>query len=85
MSGMSLLVGGLDRVSEVSSNRKRVTGMLDRGRRGLLLTTENGELWVIDTDHDVGHLAGQRVMVEGTASGLDRLRADWIGAAPHAA
>lgn len=49
------------------------------------MTTDDGELWVVDTDDDVAHLTDHRVVVEGTASGLDRLRADWIGAAPHAA
>lgn len=85
MSAMSLLVGGLETELKVSRNRKRVTGTLDRGRRGMILTTDDGELWVIDTDDDVAHLAGHRVMVEGTTSGLDRLRADWIGAPPQAA
>jgi hypothetical protein len=51
----------------------------------MILTTDDGRLWVIDTDDDVAHLAGHRVMVEGTTSGLDRLRADWIGAPPQAA
>ena len=55
--------------------------MLGRGRRGLILTTGDSELWVIDTDDDVARLIGRRVMVEGTTVGLDRLKADWIGAA----
>jgi hypothetical protein len=85
MSGMSFLVGGLEAGSNVSSNRKRVSGTLGRGRRGLVLTADDGEFWVIDTVDDVAHLAGHRVMVEGMVSGLDRLKADWIGTAPHAA
>ena len=85
MSAMSLLAGGLEVGSGVSGSRKRVSGRLGRGRRGLILTTDEGELWVVDTDDDVAHLTDHRVVVEGTASGLDRLRADWIGAAPHAA
>ena len=85
MSATSLLVGSLEVGSDVSGSRKRVSGRLGRGRRGLILTTDDGELWVVDTDDDVAHLTDYRVVVEGTASGLDRLRADWIGAAPHAA
>ncbi|MBX9898585.1 MAG: hypothetical protein K2Y17_11970 [Qipengyuania sp.] len=52
-----------------------------RGRRGLILTTDDSELWVVETDDDVTPLPGQRVTVKGAASGLDRLKADWIGAA----
>lgn len=85
MSGMSLPGGGHDVGADVKASRKRVSGMLNRGRRGLILTTDDGDLWIIDTGEDVAHLAGHRVTVEGTASGLDRLKADWIGAAPHAA
>lgn len=81
MSGMSLIVGGLELGIGVSGSRKRVSGMLGRGRRGLILTTDDSELWVVDTDDDVARLIGRRVMVEGTEAGLDRLRADWIGAA----
>jgi len=58
-----------------------MSGTLSRGRRGLVLTTDDSELWVIDTDDDVAWLLGQRVTVEGAAAGLDRLKADWIGAA----
>ena len=59
----------------------RVSGMLSRGKRGLILTTDDSELWIIDTDDEVTRLIGHRVMVEGAAAGLDRLKADWIGAA----
>ena len=55
--------------------------MLGRGRRGLILTTDDNELWVVDTDDDVARLIGRRVIVEGAVAGLDRLKADWIGAA----
>lgn len=84
-SGMSSRVGSLETGAEVGGRRKRVSGMLAHGSCGLILTTDDSELWVVDTDDDVARLIGHRVMVEGTAAGLDRLRADWIGAAPHAA
>jgi hypothetical protein len=49
--------------------------------RGLILTTDDSEVWVIDTDDDVAGLIGHRVVIEGTAAGLDRLTAEWIGVA----
>ena len=65
----------------MNGSRKRVSGTLSKGRRGLILTTDDCELWVIDTEDDVGELLDRRVVAEGTPAGLDRLRADWIGAA----
>ena len=67
--------------TDVSGNRKRLSGILGRGRRGLIMTTDNGELWIIDSTDDVTSLIGRRVIVDGAAAGFDRLRADWIGAA----
>lgn len=81
MSGMSLPVGGLEAGSDLSGNRKRVSGILGRGPRGLMLTTDQSELWVIDATDDVARLVGRRVIAEGIAAGFDRLKADWIGAA----
>ena len=81
MSGMSLPVGGLEVRSDVSGSRKRVFGILGRGPRGLIVTTDDSELWVIDAVDDVARLVGRRVIVEGTAAGFDRLKVDWIGAA----
>lgn len=46
-----------------------------------MLTTDDSELWVIETDDDAARFIGRRVMAEGTAAGLDRLKVDWIGAA----
>lgn len=79
MSETSLPVGGLDVGSNVNGSRKRLSGMLGRGRRGLILTTDDNELWVIETDDDVPRLLGRRVIVEGAVAGLDRLKAEWIG------
>lgn len=63
----------------MAAGRVRVAGTLDRGNRGLLLTTIDSKLWVIESDFEAKQLVGQSVTVEGTAIGLDRLRADWIG------
>lgn len=64
----------------MSGSRKRISGLLRRASRGLILTTDQGEIWVIETDDEVADLLGYRVVVEGTAAGLDRLKTDWIGA-----
>jgi hypothetical protein len=47
--------------------------------RGLLLIAENGIVWVVDSDDFDEALIDQMVIVDGTASGPDRLKADWIG------
>lgn len=57
----------------------RVSGKLSRGRRGLILTTDDSDLWVVEADEDVTRLVGQRVVVEGVTTGMYRLKADWIG------
>lgn len=72
-------MAALKQGSEVSGSRKRLSGTLERGKRGLTLTTDDGEFWVIDTDDDVVRLVGQRVVVEGAPTGLDRLKVDWVG------
>lgn len=66
---------------EVSGSRKRVSGMLSRGKRGLILTTRDDQFWVLETAEDVEHLLGRHVVAEGAPAGLDRLKMDWIGAA----
>ena len=64
----------------MSGSRKRVTGMLSQAKRGLTLTTDDAELWIVETDDDVAQLLGKRIVVEGDTAGLDRLKAVWIGA-----
>ncbi len=54
--------------------------MLSLGTRGLTLTTANNELWIVQTDRPADELIGDSVTVEGTVTGFDRIRADWIGA-----
>ena len=62
--------------------RVRLTGILSRGKRGLILATEDNRVWIVESDRAVDHLIAQRVSVEGTTGGLDRPTADWIGATP---
>lgn len=66
----------------MSNARIRVVGKLGRASRGLTLTTAENEIWVIETDQAHEEFHGLSVMVEGTVTGFDRLRADWLG--PHA-
>ena len=74
---MSLLFGN------DQSRRKRVSGRLDLGPRGLNLVTDAGDLWVLDRDEFDKDLIGRRVVAEGTLTGIDRLQVDWLGAADH--
>ena len=67
----------------VSSTRIRVSGVLSRGRRGMILTTTGNEIWIVESEQLVDDLINSKVIVEGTITGMDRLRADWIGAESH--
>lgn len=64
-----------------SLRRKRVSGVLNHGSRGLNILTDAGDLWVIDRKDVDPDLLGHRVTVEGTLTGYDRLQVDWIGEA----
>lgn len=62
-----------------SSRRKRVSGILNEGGRGLSILTESGDLWVIDRDEVDPDLIGCCVTAEGVQTGYDRLQVEWIG------
>lgn len=62
-------------------SRHRVTGRLMQARRGLVLEVEDGGIYALDMDRAAAELLGQRVTVEGTRSGFDRLDVEWIGPA----
>lgn len=64
-----------------SGGRRRVSGTLKHGARGLHILTDSGELWVLDNDDIDQKLLGHRVTAEGTLVGYDRLALDWIGQA----
>lgn len=61
------------------NRRKRVSGVLNHGSRGLNILTDAGDLWVIDRDEVDLDLLGRRVTAEGIQSGYDRLHVEWIG------
>lgn len=65
----------------MSSSRKRVVGILSRGQRGLILTTNENAVWILEREESGDELVGNKVIVEGVVSGFDRLRIDWIGSA----
>lgn len=62
-----------------ASKRKRVSGVLTHGGRGLNILTDAGDLWVIDQYEVDPDLLGRRVTAEGTLTGLDRLNIEWMG------
>lgn len=68
-------------MSKLSGVRKRLSGQHSQGARSLILTTDEGEVWIIDAADVDALLVGQRVKLEGVATGPDRIRADWIGEA----
>lgn len=63
----------------MSTERQRIAGILDRAKRGLILTTDLHEVWVIEAEEDVEQLIGSKVTVDCVITGIDRVRADWIG------
>ena len=80
---MCCVIGVSEKEAGVSSSRIRVSGMLSRGRRGIILTTKADEVWIVESEEVADDLIGSRVIIEGVVAGMDRLRADWIGADSH--
>lgn len=79
MCAMCCVIGASEQGVIVSSGRIRVSGMLSCGRRGMILTTNDDEVWIVESEESVDGLIGMDVIVDGTVVGLDRLKADWIG------
>ena len=67
--------------SDLSGSRKRVVGILSHGQRGLLLTTNEDEVWILERDESGDDLVGSKVIVDGVVTGFARRRVDWIGTA----
>ena len=63
----------------MNANRKRVSGRLEQGPRGIVIVTAAGDHWVLEEHVPVGEQVGSDVTVEGVVVGLDRLRVDWVG------
>ena len=49
----------------------------------MILTTKSDEVWIVESEEVTDDLIGSNVTVEGVVVGMDRLRADWIGADSH--
>lgn len=62
-----------------TGKRKRVSGVLNHGGRGLNILTDAGDLWVLDNEAVDPDLLGRRVTAEGIQAGYDRLTVEWIG------
>ena len=65
--------------AQSNNRRKRVSGVLNDGSRGLNIVTDAGDLWVIDLEEVDPDLIGSRVTGEGVQTGYDRLQVEWIG------
>lgn len=46
----------------------------------MIRTTKTDEVWIVESEEDAADLIGSKVLVDGVVAGIDRLRADWIGA-----
>ena len=62
-----------------NGKRRRVSGRLDQGPRGLSILTETADIWVLVQNEIDSELLGRQVTSEGMLVGLDRLKVDWIG------
>jgi hypothetical protein len=49
----------------------------------MILTTKADDVWIVEVEEVADDLVGAKVIVEGVVAGMDRLRADWIGADSH--
>lgn len=81
MCATSCAVGIHEEIIALSGKRVRLSGLLARTARGLLLTTSNGEIFAIETEDEVVALIDQQVIIDGTMTADERLHADWIGPA----
>jgi len=79
MCAMCCVIGASEREVVLSSGRIRVSGLLSHGRRGMILTTNADEVWIVEGEEVADDLIGSKVIVDGVIAGRDRLRADWIG------
>lgn len=59
--------------------RIRLTGKRRNSKRGPLLVTADGDVWVLEGTEGSELPANTAVTVEGIQTGLDRIHADWIG------
>ncbi|CAN5409181.1 hypothetical protein BH10PSE12_BH10PSE12_25760 [soil metagenome] len=58
----------------------RIEGELVRGAAGMFVRARDGMLWQLGKLHDVAHLVGKLVAVEGIRSGVEALHVNWVEA-----
>ncbi len=61
--------------------RYRLEGLLLTSDRGHILQLDDGAIWALDFEDAAATGVGQRVILEGIRSGLDRITVEWIGPA----
>jgi len=59
--------------------RIRLTGKCRNSKRGPLLVTAEGDVWVLEGTNVSAVPANTHFVVEGVQVGLDRILADWVG------
>ena len=59
--------------------RIRLIGQRRNSKRGTLLVTANGDVWVVEGALEDVPLSNSEFIVEGVKTGLDRIQADWVG------
>ena len=50
MCATCCVIGAFEQGVVVSSGRIRLSGMLSRGRRGMILTTKSDEVWIVESE-----------------------------------
>src|SRR3546814_2363592 len=50
MCATCCVIGPFEQGVVVSSGRIRVSGMLSRGRRGMILTTKSDKVWIVESE-----------------------------------
>jgi hypothetical protein len=63
--------------------RIRLTGRRRNSKRGPLLITSNGYVWVLEGTNASDLPANSDFVVEGIQTGLDRIQTDWVGSAEN--
>lgn len=63
--------------------RIRLGGKRRNSRRGPLLVTTDGDVWVLECTDEITLPAKGEVIVEGVKTGLDRIAVDWFNFEHH--
>lgn len=63
--------------------RIRLSGKRRNSRRGPLLVTADGDVWVLEYTDEITLPTKGEVIVEGVKTGLDRISVDWFNFEHH--